>query len=384
MPVKINNTFVKNVKFEGKQKRFMDVSESGFGLVVGAKKKTFVVIVRVRGKQISETLGYFPEISVDQARDKARVKKAAIREGGFGADSLQELVDRYFKIRGPELGEETRYQYNRIWQNRFFDWAELRPSDLTIEMCRKRHADISLKNGPIAANAAKIFLQSVITWSIGHGSLPQTAHNPWLHVGQNPRNPRRRWMQKDELARYWSALDELQKEGRLWQMGFYAIRYMLLSGRRKDEVLGLQWSMLDLAGATVSYPRTKTGPKTFQLAEQVVALFEDIPHLKDCEFVFASFGKSNTAINEHTLYKVHKEICKRAAISNLQVHDLRRTVGSQLLNSGVSLEDVSDLLGHEDVATTRRHYAHSLPSSKKGVAEDAASIMMAKNSNQAD
>lgn len=384
MPVKLNNTFAKNVEFEGKQKRYTDSLESGFALVVGATKKTFVVLVRVGGKQISETIGYFPEISVDKAREKARAKKAALRDGGYGLDSLGELVDLYFQIKGPDLGSTTLSQYKGIWRNRFADWVRLRPVTITIEQCRKRHSDITLKGGPIAANAAATFMQSVLTWGIGHGALPQGFANPWLHVKKNSRKPRQRWMNKDELSDYWAALKEVQDEGRHWQMSFFAIRFMLLTGRRKDEALSLCWDMLDLEGGIVSYPRTKTGAKTFQLPTSVIELLQSVPRLKGCDFVFASFGKGNSSIDEHTLYNVHGAICKRAGITGLQVHDLRRTVGSQLLNAGVSLEDVSDLLGHDDIATTRRHYAHALPSSKRGVAESAAAIMLEGQGDQAD
>ncbi|WP_063293104.1 MULTISPECIES: tyrosine-type recombinase/integrase [unclassified Pseudovibrio] len=51
-------------------------------------------------------------------------------------------------------------------------------------------------------------------------------------------------------------------------------------------------------------------------------------------------------------------MCKKAGISDLQVHDLRRSVGSHLRLSGVDLADIADILGHSDLSTTRRHYAH--------------------------
>ena len=44
--------------------------------------------------------------------------------------------------------------------------------------------------------------------------------------------------------------------------------------------------------------------------------------------------------------------------------DLRRTAGSLLVDAGVHLEQVADLLGHADVATTRRHYVHALTSQR--------------------
>ena len=40
--------------------------------------------------------------------------------------------------------------------------------------------------------------------------------------------------------------------------------------------------------------------------------------------------------------------------------DLRRTAGSLLVDAGVHLECVADLLGHSSVATTRRHYVRAV------------------------
>jgi integrase len=39
---------------------------------------------------------------------------------------------------------------------------------------------------------------------------------------------------------------------------------------------------------------------------------------------------------------------------------LRRTAGSLLVDAGVHLECVADLLGHSSVATTRRHYVRAV------------------------
>lgn len=42
-------------------------------------------------------------------------------------------------------------------------------------------------------------------------------------------------------------------------------------------------------------------------------------------------------------------------------HRLRDTFACDLLQNGVSLEDVSNLLGHQSIVTTERHYAKWIP-----------------------
>ena len=49
-----------------------------------------------------------------------------------------------------------------------------------------------------------------------------------------------------------------------------------------------------------------------------------------------------------------------AGLPPLTLYDLRRTAGSLLVDAGVHLECVADLLGHASVATTRRHYVRAV------------------------
>jgi integrase len=50
-----------------------------------------------------------------------------------------------------------------------------------------------------------------------------------------------------------------------------------------------------------------------------------------------------------------------AGLTNVHPHDLRRTFGSWLVQSGVGVERVSELLRHGSVAITASVYAHLRP-----------------------
>ncbi|WP_157039282.1 tyrosine-type recombinase/integrase [Pseudovibrio sp. JE062] len=341
------------------------------------RKKNFSVYVKVAGQRLHETLGYFPELSVDEAREKARKMKKSMRDGLVHIETLDELAQIYFKRREGEVSENTLKKYKADWKNKFQDWHKINPAALTVDRCRVKFGMLTEKHGPIAANSAAITSQVIINRSISQGLLPLSYANPWLHVARNPRKPRTRFMSSEELNRYWEALEEVQAGGRHWIMGVHALRYLLMTGRRKEEALNLRWDYLDLELGSVSQP-TKTGEKTFRLAQEVVDHLDSVPRVKGCDYVFASFGKGNTAVNEHTLYGVHSDVCKRADISDLQVHDLRQTEGSHLRLSGVDLADIADILGHADLTTTRRHYAHLDSARLRDKAEIVAALMRKK------
>lgn len=79
------------------------------------------------------------------------------------------------------------------------------------------------------------------------------------------------------------------------------------------------------------------------------------PHLKSLPLT----------LHKRTLYERFEAARDALEIEDLVYHDLRRSGGTILLNRGVPLEVVSHIMGHKDLETTRRVYAHILPDTVK-------------------
>jgi len=73
------------------------------------------------------------------------------------------------------------------------------------------------------------------------------------------------------------------------------------------------------------------------------------------DLVFLSARKRQ--ISGQSYYSTFKIVCKKAGLDDLHPHDLRHTFATRLIKNGVSIYNVSKLLGHASVTTSER-YAH--------------------------
>ncbi len=139
------------------------------------------------------------------------------------------------------------------------------------------------------------------------------------------------------------------------------IRLGLNTGCRRGELLGLEWSRVDLdAGLiTLNAQHTKTGKRRYiplnSKAKKAISsrkLFVE-QHCPGSEWVFAHLdGRQIRSIKTS-----FRTACRKSGIENFRIHDLRHTCASWLVNAGVPLPEVRDLLGHSSIQMTEK-YAH--------------------------
>jgi len=163
-----------------------------------------------------------------------------------------------------------------------------------------------------------------------------------------PKRALPKFMTTEELKKFFAACDD--DERRLFMS-------ILLTGMRKGEVEHLTWPDVNFELGVIfiqAKPEFGWQPKTDERVVPISPvlrqlLLEQFDHRTSDVLVFAnSAGNRDTYILDRL-----KKICQRAGIRSSTVHGLRHSFGAHLRMAGVSLADISDLLGHKDLATTQ-------------------------------
>ncbi len=63
-------------------------------------------------------------------------------------------------------------------------------------------------------------------------------------------------------------------------------------------------------------------------------------------------------MNNCNLIRAFKKAVRKTGINGFTWHGLRRTFATRLAHRGLDIYKISRLLGHEDVQTTQKRYAH--------------------------
>ena len=145
------------------------------------------------------------------------------------------------------------------------------------------------------------------------------------------------------------------------------IMLALNTGMRRDEILFLEWIWVDFKEGYINLPHTHSKSKKSRKVpiNSVIRkiLLERKLQSDGAEYVFHI---SDTKSGARTwLQRAFREACKQAGIEGLRFHDLRHTAATRLVEAGIPLAAVAELLGHSSIRMTER-YSHPQDSVIKG------------------
>lgn len=202
----------------------------------------------------------------------------------------------------------------------------------------------------------------VLSAAINYARFKRDWNIPNPVTGMSLKEPewRLRWISRNEAD---VLIREAEKDCKSVHLADF-IRLALNTGCRKNELLGLSWDRVDLHDDRLFLEgtHTKSGKR------RVVPLNVEARGAMLNRFRFrAEFCPGSLWVFAHKsgervkyMQNGFQAACKRAKIEDFRVHDLRHTCASWMVQQGVSLSEVRDVLGHSSIEMTER-YAHLAP-----------------------
>jgi len=289
------------------------------------------------------------EITLEAARAKARQEIAALRRGvdvnahkrqrrqreehtrrttGFAPQTFGETALRYIAedcallARGKDIENVIRHSLLPEWGHR--PLVSLRRADLTplldpIVASGKKQAAHKLREVAIR----------ILNWAIDRGELEinylasPSRGGSRRRVGQLRRNRRDRVLRPDEIRAIWAASEIIGRPfGTLVQL-------LLLLGQRRGDVAGMERRELELDQALWVIPveryKKSDTDHAVPLPPAAVELLQRLPIVDD---VYVLSTKPGTHISGYS--KWFGQLRQLAGVDNWRLHDLRRTVRTEI------------------------------------------------------
>ncbi len=310
------------------------------------------------GKPTYRSTGTSDRKEADALEAKWRLETYRLKQWGIQPEhTFDELMVRYIESTRDEMRSPERVGYavkrlQPIFTGKIME--RLRRSDISVYI-EKRKAD---KVRPATINRELDMLSAAINYARKRWDWEMT--NPVSGMSLKEPEGRLRWISRAEAD---TLIREAEKELRSPHLADF-IRLGLNTGCRKNEMLKLSWDRVDLRGNRLFLEpeHTKSGKR------RVVPLNEEArrallnrarfraENCPDSLWVFAHKNGERVGYMQNGF----QAACKRAGIKEFRVHDLRHTCASWMVQQGVPLIEVRDVLGHSSIEMTER-YAHLAP-----------------------
>lgn len=277
-----------------------------------------VTVAEKTGMSISEAARLFQLDKVTQGLEPSSIERYKTELA-----RLQRYCDHNTAVMVKDIGMELLTGYRGTW-------ADVYPSTATRSVVQKR-------------------LKSFLGFCVNAGWLDRMPKLSPIKIDEPETMP----LTTDEYSRLLAAAPDAEVRA--------IIQLMRWSGLAVRDASTLKvGELLEGTDGTFKIVRTRTKTDThlyIPIPDAVAA--EVIKLQRGAVYYFDNGGKSEAA-HAHNMSRKISAVFDNAGIvslGNMVSHRLRDTFAVDLLEKGVSLDDVSKLLGHTSVTTTEKHYA---------------------------
>ena len=367
---RLTETSIKALQPKASRYDVRDSEHKGLVLrVAPTGRKTWSLSYRnEQGRQQRYTLGVWPTVKLDTARNLAKRKLGAVAGGDDIAAERREIrqqtdVPTLNEFVAGAYGDYVKAHHKSSYKTlhrlqHVLPWGKHSLDKITPQLvenwCTRR---INAGLAPTTVNLDVAVLKSCLTKAVEWRLI---AVHPLAHL-KKLKAP------DDKRVRYLSPAEEkrLRKALRVKATPDFMSVLVLLAlntGLRRGELLSLDWSVINLKSKllTVTARTAKSSKVRYvDLNSEAVQVLKDWKKATSAEgpvFNLKSFKES-----WYTLRAL-------AELEDFRFHDLRHSFASKLVQHGIDLNTVRQLLGHSDLKMTLR-YAHLAPKNTASAVE---------------
>ena len=372
-PVKLTRRAVDALSVEAGDTVYWDRDLPGFGIRVHASgRKVWCVQTRgPDGRPKRYAIGpYGGDLTPDAARRKAAVAIDRIKRGldpdppaPAAEPTVADLAERYMEAHvRVNCRPATVETFGRIVR------LHIVPALGGMPLSKVDRAEVAalhhgLRDRPSQANRTVEVLARMFRLAEAWGMTPPR-RNPCRSVRRYRETRRERFLAPEEYRALGRALDAAERDGSAFPTAVPAIRLLLLTGCRKNEIAMLRWDDVDRTEGVLRIRDGKTGHRRVPLTPAVAHVLEGIPRIEGNPWVIAGQKRGERLKNLDAIWARLRE---RAGLGDVRIHDCRHSYASRALALGEGLSMIGRLLGHARVTTTAR-YAHLARDTEKASA----------------
>ena len=360
----LSDRLLKTLKPDKKPYEEMDNQVRGLGIrIMPSGVKTFILFRRFPGSRnpTRRALGTYGDMSLAQARDKAREWNALVKKGidpGIQENRQRQALIEAEKLRqastfGAAFEEYLRRKASKLKSGKDIEreirrecksWMALPLAEISPSTVKEVVQAVVERGAPTNAHFLLAVLRAFFNWCVDSGDFnlevsPCAKLKPTVLIG--PRNVRSRVLKDYEIAAYWRAAVAVGYPfGKFYQL-------LLLTALRRDEAANAQWGEIDNAAKLWVVPPERmkgNAAHAVPLTPEISALLESIPRFAGGDFLFSTTG-GQKPISGFSKAKARLDGLMREKLDALGmpfedfvIHDIRRTCRTRF--SALPVEDI--------------------------------------------
>jgi integrase len=365
MAKRLTAKFVENVKPDPIRRKELSDGGSGLYLILQPSgHRSWALRYRSAGKPCKLTLGQWPAMTLLDARkatidaqgelgkgyDPAKAKAdAKVKADAAKADTVTAICESYLKREGGKLRTFDARQsiLRRLIYPALGDKpiSSIKRSDI-VHLLDK----VEDRNGARMADVTLGVLRRILHW---HELRDENFRSPIIRGMNRQRasdHRRTRILNDDEIRALWAATADNAVFSAL-------VRFLLLTGARRNEAAGLPWAEVDASNIwTLPEARSKTEVEIVRpLSKAALTVLAGLPRIDGCPYAFTTTGR--TSISQFSVPKA--KLDDASGVTGWRLHDLRRTARSLLSRGGINGDVAEKCLGHSRGDIVERYDRHT-------------------------